>query len=173
LPPWRALVYFTLFRLHDRDPADEKTARRLAAVAAVYRAWPPFSPSRGRYTTLRSFGRVPPAGTERPADGRGRPLRKEHLMKTLTDEQIRELGDPLGDALNPRGEGEDFTWDCDHSHDNTIRILGDMGLTYEQIEAVVAELNDVGAHCDCEVMWNVVSRVEDEEDDPADWWKKE
>jgi hypothetical protein len=26
-----ALVYFTLFRLHDGDPADEETARRLAA----------------------------------------------------------------------------------------------------------------------------------------------
>jgi hypothetical protein len=25
------LVYFTLFRLHDGDPADEDTARRLAA----------------------------------------------------------------------------------------------------------------------------------------------
>jgi hypothetical protein len=77
-------------------------------------------------------------------------------MKTLTREQMEQLAEGLQEALNPRGEGADFTWDCEHDHTRVTRILGEMGLTYQQIEAAVEELDNLGGHCDCEVMLNVL-----------------
>jgi hypothetical protein len=94
------------------------------------------------------------------APSRGRPtpgaIHGEGAMKTLTRGQMGDLAKALHDALNPRGEGTSFTWDCEHDHARVTRILGDMGLTYEQIEAAVEELKALGGHCDCEVMLNVV-----------------
>ena len=69
-------------------------------------------------------------------------------MKTLTDAQLKELGETLGEALSPE--------DCEHDHATTVRVLGDMGLAYDQIEATVAEFKDLGGRCDCEVMFNVI-----------------
>jgi hypothetical protein len=79
-------------------------------------------------------------------------------LKTLTGEQLDRLAARLNgaDALDPRGGEEDFTWNCDNELTHTRRILGDMGLTWEQIEAATEELEDLGGHCDCEVMFNVV-----------------
>jgi hypothetical protein len=82
-------------------------------------------------------------------------------MKTLTDDQLEQLGETLEAALNPRGEGEAFAWDCEHDHAHTTSILGDMGLTWGEIETVIEELNDLGGHCDCEVMLNVIASQED------------
>ena len=75
-------------------------------------------------------------------------------MKTLTDSQFQELATALHDAMNPREEGGAPTWDCEHDHTNTISILGDLGLNYEQIEAAVEEFNDLGGGCDCEILLN-------------------
>jgi hypothetical protein len=77
-------------------------------------------------------------------------------MKALTAEQMSKFADALGEALNLREEDGECTWDCDHDHAATVRILGDMGLAYEQIEAAVEELADLGGYCDCEVMFNVI-----------------
>lgn len=78
-------------------------------------------------------------------------------MKTLTTEQLEQLEERLHAALNPRGEGDAFTWDCEHDHSRTTDALGDMGLSWEQIEEVVEELNDLGGQCDCMVMFNVLA----------------
>jgi hypothetical protein len=82
-------------------------------------------------------------------------------MSTLTDAQLERLGDELHDALNPRGEGADVTWECEHDHVRTIRILDGMGLSWEEIDAAVAELTGLGGHCDCEVLFNVLCIDED------------
>jgi len=84
-------------------------------------------------------------------------------MRTLTTEQLEALVEPLHVALNYREANGEATWDCDHDHAATIRILGDMGLSYEQIEAAVEEFNELGGHCDCEVILNVIFGPEGEE----------
>jgi hypothetical protein len=57
-----ALVYFTLFRLHDSDPEDEKTARRLAAeYRACYRV-PLTLPEPKRGAAMPPCGRAWPPG---------------------------------------------------------------------------------------------------------------
>jgi hypothetical protein len=89
-------------------------------------------------------------------------------LKTLTRGQAEELAAALHEALNPREEGGQFTRDCECDHARVRAALTDMGLTYEQIEAAVEELDGLGGHCDCEVMFNVLGREEDDEDDGED-----
>jgi hypothetical protein len=85
-----------------------------------------------------------------------------YIMKTLTGEQLGKLGEALERALDLREEDGEMTWDCGHDHAATVRILGDMGLSYEQIEAATEELNSLGGYCDCEVMMNVICGPEGE-----------
>jgi hypothetical protein len=77
-------------------------------------------------------------------------------MTTLTAGQVQAFGSALEGALNLREEDGHWTWDCGHDHAASNRILGDLGLSYQQIEEVIAELNDRGGHCDCEVILNVL-----------------
>src|SRR5437867_2574450 len=80
------------------------------------------------------------------------------FMNTLTDEQLNTLASALDPALNPRKENGRFKWDCEHDHARTTRILTTMGFTPTAIEAILEELSNLGGHCDCEVMLNVVCR---------------
>jgi len=81
-------------------------------------------------------------------------------VKTLTARQMKALAEGLTEALNPREEDGEPTWDCEHDRSMTVRLLGDLGLTFEHIEAVLKELDDLGGHCDCEVMLNILCRQE-------------
>jgi hypothetical protein len=72
-------------------------------------------------------------------------------MGTLTEDQLGQLAAELDAALMP-GEGIDYSRGCEGDHTWTRRLLGDMGLTWEQIEAVSEELKDLGGGCDCEVV---------------------
>ncbi len=79
-------------------------------------------------------------------------------MRTLTAEQVGRLAVALDEALEWRDlpDGDSCSWTCEHDHAGTVRILGDMGLSYPEIEAVLAELNELGGRCDCEVVFYVL-----------------
>jgi hypothetical protein len=77
-------------------------------------------------------------------------------MRTRTSDQRKDLADALNEARDPREEKGEWPWNGEHDHAATIRALGELGLRYEQTEAVVEELNDLGGHCDGEVMLNVI-----------------
>src|SRR5262245_8553109 len=100
-------------------------------------------------------------GSEHSARGGGVTLNTEAgepRMKTLTDEQLDALADGLYQAVNFQEVEGRLTWNCNHDHAHTIQILGDMGLSYLEIEAAVKEMSELGGNCDCEVILNIVQR---------------
>jgi hypothetical protein len=75
----------------------------------------------------------------------------------LTKDQLAAFAEALDQALNPRGEGENFTLDCAHDHAGTRRVLEGMGFSPERIEEIVRDFIERGGSCDCLVMAEVVS----------------
>jgi hypothetical protein len=96
---------------------------------------------------------------------RAHPDLVETSIMKLTREQQDILAEQLNRALNPRWVRDEFTWDCEHDHSQVIRILGDMGLSYQDIEEVVEDFDQRGGHCDCEVMLNVLCGPEGDDDE--------
>ena len=96
--------------------------------------------------------------SERPTDWPTRPVTMvvTFAAGTAGDVVGRILSGPLGEALGLRTEGGKEVWDCEHDHAHVTRILGEMGLSWGEIEALVEELRDRGGGCDCEIMMNVV-----------------
>ena len=84
----------------------------------------------------------------------------------LTVEQVAALFDYVGEQLEEN--------DCDHSKKHTMKWL-EQNIPAGQLEAVVAEIEDMGGYCDCEVLMNCYEEYEeeiygefDDEDDDED-----
>jgi hypothetical protein len=76
----------------------------------------------------------------------------------LSNEHLKAFGDALHEALDPQEDGSD---NCGGDHAHTRQILGDVGLSYLEIESTIEEFCDLGGYCDCKVMLNVVCRLEE------------
>jgi hypothetical protein len=55
-----------------------------------------------------------------------------------------------------------MTWQCAGGTDKSIsmRILGEMGISYAQAQVFLAECDRNGGHCDCEIIFNAMERME-------------
>ena len=74
----------------------------------------------------------------------------------LLPEHADTFAEKLSEALNLRQEGSEEVWDCEHDYRRTRRILAEMGFSPRRVRELVKEFHDLGGHCDCEVMFNVI-----------------
>ena len=86
-------------------------------------------------------------------------------MRTLTDTELATLLDELRLRVSARGSGQGGAR-CLGDLTTTRRILESMQKTAAEIRWIVAELREGGGYCDCEVLLNVGSHDE-ADDDPA------
>ncbi len=70
----------------------------------------------------------------------------------LTLEQVEDLFDYVGSCLEETG--------CDHTRRHTERWIA-MHIPEEQREEILAEIEDMGGFCDCEVLMNCYEEYEE------------
>ena len=71
----------------------------------------------------------------------------------LSVEQVASLFEYVEGKLDETG--------CDHSKKHTLKWI-ERNIPAEQREAVVAEIEEMGGYCDCEVMMNCYEDYEEE-----------
>ena len=78
----------------------------------------------------------------------------------MTNKQIEEF---LGKLEGPEGCNfkEDETWQCEGGSDKSLSraILCNMGITKEEIKDFLNECEELGGHCDCEIIFNAAKRL--------------